>query len=45
MLVKTYLPQLDRAIATELKSLVDSGSSSTTPLALKGAIICDQIKA
>uniref|UniRef100_A0A0A9FRW5 Uncharacterized protein n=1 Tax=Arundo donax TaxID=35708 RepID=A0A0A9FRW5_ARUDO len=33
------LPQLERAIATELKSLVDSGSSRTTSLTLNGAII------
>lgn len=34
------LPQFDKAIATALKSLLDSGASRTTPLALRGAIIC-----
>lgn len=39
LLAKTsYLPQLDKAIATALRSLLDSGVSRSTPLALCGAI-------
>lgn len=34
----THLEQFDRAIATALKSLLASGASRTTPLALCGAI-------
>lgn len=35
---ENHLPQLDKAIATELRSLVASGVSRTTPLTLSGAI-------
>lgn len=39
-----HLPQFDKAMATELKSLVDSGSSRTTPFALRGAITLKEIE-
>lgn len=36
----SYLEQFDKAIATALNSLLASGASRITPLALCGAITC-----